>query len=312
MLSFEKLVEGVFLSRENRFLGVAEVDGTKKRIHIHDPGRLGELLTPGAKILLLPKKGPKTDFHLIAVYRQGYGWVFTHSGYHSKIVEKLLEESRLPEFRGLRGYATEVKVGGHRIDFALVYPHSISLLEVKGCTLFMDKIAFFPDAPTERGRKHLEILSQYPNSILMFLVMSNRVRYFTPAVERDRAFSEVFAKAVRKGVHVVPLTFSFDGRELKVHERIPYVYPLTSDTLDLLRKVEKGVEKYNKRFSPESIAIPSGILENIIEVTFYGPFCISCALYDYFYDLANFVKANIKPVGYREFGGAFVVRYFLD
>lgn len=312
MLLFEGLVEGVFLSRRNRFLGIAEVNGAKRRIHIHDPGRLRELLIRGSKILLLPKKGKRTDFHLIAVYREGYGWVFTHSGYHSKIVEKMIENGVLPEFMGLEGYATEVRINGHRIDFVLVYPDIISLLEVKGCTLFMDETALFPDAPTERGRKHLEILSEYPNSILMFLIMTDRVKYFTPYVERDPAFAEAFLGAVRRGVHVITVTFSFNGKELEIRNRIPYIYPDDIERRKIVIELESSIQKYNELFSPESRTILSGVLENNVEIVFYGPFCASCALHDYFYDFAQLTELNLKPLGYRKFGNVFVVRYALE
>jgi len=185
VLSFDSLVRGEFVSRPNRFVAIVRANGQERRVHVHDPGRLTELLRPSAHVLLLPKSGAKTDFHLVAVHRNGYGWVFQHSGYHSLIAQKLIESRALPEFRDAIAYGKEIKIDNHRIDFVLSYNTGDVLMEVKGCTLFQDDLALFPDAPTKRGKEHVDLLAEYGDGILLFLVMSDRVQYFAPNVETD-------------------------------------------------------------------------------------------------------------------------------
>ena len=317
VLSFPYLVLGEFLSRPNRFLAHVRIGGDVRKVHIHDPGRLNELLYPGVSVLLLPKKGAKTDYHLIAVRREHYGWVFVHSGYHSTIVQKLVESSVLPEFKEILAYGTEIQVDSHRIDFLISYPDRDVLAEVKGCTLFRNDFALFPDAPTKRGKAHLDILSKYGDSILVVLVMSDTPRYFAPNAETDPAFHNAFLHALSKGVHVVPLTFSFDGRVLRYTGRIPF----TSDAydrrlLDLGGTAAAAVKEYNGRFGPESTAVFSGVysVDGIpyVRVVFHGVFCRSCGVYDYFEDYALVLEelgVRSAPENVRRFGNAFVVQY---
>lgn len=251
LISFPDLVFGEFVSRPNRFVAIVRVDGEERRAHIHDPGRLTELLHPGARILLLPKEGAKTDFHLIAVHRKDYGWVFTHSGYHSTVVEKLISYEAIPEFKGVSTHKREVKLGSHRIDFSISYPANNALLEVKGCTLFQRDLALFPDAPTKRGKEHVDILADYGYSMLFFLIMSDRPTFFAPNAERDPNFHRSFLNAVCRGVHIIPTIFSFDGESLRFVGRIPFLSAPYDDDLILLAGIaERAINEYNRSFGP--------------------------------------------------------------
>ncbi len=298
------LKEGEWVERENRFAGRARIGGREVRVHVHDPGRLGKLLVPGARVLLLPKRGQRTDYHLIAVYREGYGWVFSHSGYHSSIMEKLIQEGKIAEFRGVREYAKEVGVQNHRIDFLL----GDRLLEVKGCTLFQGEYALFPDAPTKRGREHVDLLRR--GDVLAFLIMSSLPKYLLPFKERDPKFYQSFLRALDRGVHVISLTFSFDGKTLEWRGRIPFLGERGDRRL--AEAVEKGVKEYNARFSPEANVLLSGVWGSRFSLVFHGVFCISCGLFDYFYDFSIILEelgVKSEPVDYTEFWGAYVVRY---
>ncbi|NPA76452.1 MAG: DNA/RNA nuclease SfsA [Candidatus Diapherotrites archaeon] len=260
VLSFGSLIRGEFVCRPNRFVAIVRVNDTERRVHVHDPGRLTELLRPGAPVLLLPKRSAKTDFHLVAVYREGYGWIFQHSGYHSLIAQKLVESRALPEFRDAVAYGKEIPIDNHRIDFVLSYNTGDILMEVKGCTLFRDDIALFPDAPTKRGREHVDLLAEYGDAILLFLVMSGHVRYFAPNVETDPEFQKSLLNALERGVHIVPATFSFDGETLYHVGRIPFISDPHDDELFALADLAaEAVQDYNARFSPEAQAILSGV-----------------------------------------------------
>ena len=311
------LVQGEFLSRPNRFGAVVQVDGKERKVHVHDPGRLRELLRPGAQVLLLPKRGAKTDFHLIAVYREGYGWVFQHSGYHSLIAQKLIESRALPEFRDAIAYGKEISIDNHRIDFVLSYHTGDVLMEVKGCTLFREELALFPDAPTKRGREHVELLTEYGDSILLFLVMNDRVRYFAPNVETDPEFHKSFLHALGRGVHVVPATFSFDGKALRHVGRIPFISDPHDDELFALAELAtEAVQEYNKRFGPEANAVLAGVSRiggaPYVHIVFYGIFCQSCGLYDYFDDYGLILAdqgIRSVPEDVKQFGNTYVVRF---
>ncbi len=212
--------EALFLKRDNRFLVTVISGGEVLKVHLHDPGRLGELLVPGRKVFLKrePSKGRKTEFDLIAV--SAYcSLVFVHSGYHSKIAEAILKNPSISPFGSIRSIKREVKMGSSRIDF-MVQPDEGPpvAVEVKGCTLKRDDSALFPDAPTERGRRHLRELMDFVclggRAAVFFLVFVPRVSFFSPNFERDPEFSKALFEAVRRGVEVFPVSISYDGSYL--------------------------------------------------------------------------------------------------
>ncbi len=301
-------IEGTFLRRLNRFAGEALVKGKRVMIHIHDPGRLKELLLPKARILLIPGHG-KLKYQLLAVWREGYGWVFLHSGYHSLVVEELLHKKWLPEFQVL-GYAREVKVDHHRIDFFLVDSLGVFPLEIKGCTLFEGERALFPDAPTRRGREHVDILSKFERAMLLFLVMNQKPTHIVPNEKTDHKFTQTIVDAVKDHLHVTAINFRFDGKELKPTKRIPFLYKPNI----AMNALEKVVKVFNQRFSPEATAVLTLIVEDVAKVLFYGHICVSCSLHDYFEDLSiigDELGISLQPKSYQRFGDAFVVKYLL-
>ena len=201
VLKLSGLREGIFLERINRFLGLAKYKDQIIRIHIHDSGRI-PLLKSGSKILFEPKATEKTQGKLISFYDQNYGWVFANSGYHSKIMEKLLPIV----FPDLVDYKKEVKIDNHRIDFLVNTKKGSFLLEVKGCTWFRQNVALFPDAPTQRGINHLKILSKYKGSYLVFLVMNDKPKYLEIA---DPNFEKELEKGLKNDLNVVGSKFRF-------------------------------------------------------------------------------------------------------
>ncbi len=315
LLSFSKLEEAFFIDRPNRFTAVVLLDGKEVRVHVRDSGRLGELLVPGARVLVRPKEGGKLPYELVAVQRPPYGWVFTNSGYHSLIVERLIEEGAVPEFRDVVGYGKEVKLGDSRIDFLLVYRDHTRPLEVKGCTLFEGDVGLFPDAPTERGRRHLRDLIGHSPSSLLFLTMNEKVRTVSANAETDPSFAGLLLEALEKNVHVFSLNFSFNGKELSLAGRSVVVSPLTEETLFLRNVLEEAARAYNEAFSPEANATPTALWlhEKLrFNVLFHGYLCVSCGLYDYFDDFSLLLDdfgVPSRPIRYIPFGNSFVVRF---
>ncbi|MFX0030006.1 MAG: DNA/RNA nuclease SfsA, partial [Candidatus Hermodarchaeota archaeon] len=141
------LMKGRFLSRSNRFVGEIEYRGKVETAHIHDPGRLKELLVKDTGVLFTYSNG-KLKYYIKAVLVENE-WVLIDTALHSKIAMKIFEF--LPEFSGVMEIRKEVKIGSSRIDFVLDHVP----LEVKGVSLVRNNIALFPDAPTKRGARHV-------------------------------------------------------------------------------------------------------------------------------------------------------------
>ena len=213
-------VEGVFIKRLNRFLGLAAVGGREVLIHIHDPGRLQELLYPGARIWARTKRGGKTQYYLVAVELDDE-LVLVDSASHNKIAAWLIKNGIL--LRGYKVLKFEPKFGHGRFDLLLGSPGGRkALVEVKGVTLEIGGKALFPDAPTSRGARHMEELvkavAEGFEAHVAFLVLRKKARAFAPNWEMDRRFAEALQRASRHSVliHAVKLeTFKWGLRPVE-------------------------------------------------------------------------------------------------
>lgn len=224
IISLAGEVEGTFLKRINRFLGFVKIENSEVEVHIHDTGRLGELLYSGNNVLLKRVEGEhrKTQWELIAARFNGE-WILTNSSYHSHIFYNTL--LRVSDFKIRESnIEREVKFGPHRLDFLLLQGNKKILIEVKGCTLMRHFVALFPDAPTKRGKGHVLSLIEAKNmgyeAWLVFLVMNSKAKCFSPNKEQDKSFSEVFYKALEQGIKVFPLKYMYDGRIIWFLEKI--------------------------------------------------------------------------------------------
>ena len=227
-----KPVYGTFIKRLNRFVGLAQINNSIVKTHIHDPGRLRELLINGAQIIVREHQHlKKTDYYLLAV-KHGNTWVLIDSALHSKIVEEAIRLGLIEELQGYTIAKAEAKVGRSRIDFLLKADGKPPLLlEVKGCTLVKNGIALFPDAPTERGRRHLlELASSLRHgcyAMVLFLITRGDAKIFRPYAEVDPKFTEALKQAHECGVMLTAYKAPFNplGMEIKVEERVPVVIP---------------------------------------------------------------------------------------
>ncbi|MEX0567710.1 MAG: DNA/RNA nuclease SfsA [Candidatus Njordarchaeota archaeon] len=213
-----RILEGMLRERIGRFLGRAYIGRCEHLIHIHDPGRV-PLLRPNTRILLLESRNAnrKTRFDLIAFWSDGE-WIFSHSGYHSKIFEQTIKKVPL----GFHGQIRkEVKIDKSRIDFMI----GNSLIEIKGCTWIRNDCCSFPDAPTTRGLKHIEHLEQYTkknnkSAYIIFLVFSSRPKQVKIAKEIDIKFYEA-ARHAKNTVRFRALKYVFDNNTIYFVEEIP-------------------------------------------------------------------------------------------
>lgn len=202
-MRYENITRGVFLRRPNRFIAEVEVDGHAETVHVKNTGRCRELLIPGAGVWLTEPGTPgrKTKYDLVAV-RKETGVLFNiDSQAPNKVVREWLDEQSydrvVPEFT----------YGDSRIDFFMERAGDRFLMEVKGCTLEVDGIGYFPDAPTERGVKHLRELAGAVRdgyrAIIAFVIQMDGVSEVRPNIATHPEFGAAFDEAVGAGVEVL-------------------------------------------------------------------------------------------------------------
>ncbi len=213
--------KGFFLERPNRFLARVKLSlGEIAEVHVHDPGRLPQILFPGNEVLLKRAVNPRrrTNWSLLAG-RAGNYWVFTNSGYHRRLAERILKDPLLSPFGPFKALTPEPVINGGRLDFFLETEAGGRIyVEIKGCTLAQGEVALFPDAPTTRGTKHMRELlflrRQGFRAVVWFLIFRPETTSFEPARTIDPQFAKVFEEALEGGVELVTSKFFYDGHTL--------------------------------------------------------------------------------------------------
>ncbi len=217
---------GIFLERPNRFLGRVKLRNNKiVYAHIHDPGRLKELLFPGNKVFVrhATNEERKTKWDLIAASSGGRR-ILVNSSFHRSIAEAIIKNPSISPFRAVDEIRAEVKNGDSRIDFLLVKNGIKIWVEVKGCTLIKGETALFPDAPTLRGRKHLLNLiaskKRGDESAVLFLLFVD-AKQFSPNTETDPLFSDTLIYAHKERVKIYPVVLDYSNHYIRFKNRIP-------------------------------------------------------------------------------------------
>jgi sugar fermentation stimulation protein A len=225
--------KGTFRSRPNRFLGIVDITSPKKnkkkkeKVHVHDPGRLKELLYPGNQVLLRKAYNPnrKTKWDLIAAMYDKQ-WVLVHSGFHREIADWVIGNKKMSPFKNVKKIRPEVKFGKSRLDFLLTRKNGKKIwVEVKGCTLAINGAALFPDAPTLRGTRHvrhlIEAKENCDDAAIIILVFRQDAECFAPHARTDLTFSKTFFSALDAGVTVHPIKFLYEDGIVKYIGKIP-------------------------------------------------------------------------------------------
>lgn len=213
------LVEGTFLSRPNRFAVHCAIEGRETKVFMPNPGRMGELLLPGAELILADhgeQASRKTRYTVMAVRYRGR-IVFLHTHLNNLVARRLTESRAIPALKEYAIAETEVTVDGSRFDFLLKNGEGALYMEVKSCTLSANGIAMFPDAVTERGRRHLESLAEMCSAgergALLFLIHHGNANLFLPDYHTDYAFSLSFRNVEDKlPVYAVSIEWAEDLR----------------------------------------------------------------------------------------------------
>jgi len=206
---YENIVEGIFIKRPNRFIAHVLVNGKEEVVHVKNTGRCKELLIPGVKVILedcLHHKNRKTRYSLIAVWK-GDMLVNMDSQVPNIVVYESLEKGKIEGFEDLLHIKRQVTYGNSRYDIYFETKDEKGFIEVKGVTLEVNGISMFPDAPTERGTKHvLELIKAvkegYKGTVLFLIQMKGPIK-FRPNWEMDSNFSEAIRFAHDNGVNVL-------------------------------------------------------------------------------------------------------------
>ena len=226
-----------YISRPNRF--TIEFKNEKNELeiaHLHDPGRLKELLIPNTDVLVkyvptYKSTGRKTKYDVIAI-KYLEEWVLLNSSYHNKIVSGIIKEKKIKEIKDFHIYKPEYTYGNSRLDFLLKDEMNRELyLEVKGCTLVEDGIAKFPDAPTKRGKKHVDelisIKKKSLDSAIIILILQNTAECFSPNFDTDIAFSNSLIEAYKNNVKIFPIQIITEYKNNSLVLRYNKILPIS-------------------------------------------------------------------------------------
>ena len=215
-MKYQNTCRGLFVERPNRFVAIVEIAGQKETVHVKNTGRCRELLVPGAEVWLSRSDSParKTKYDLIAVRKNGSVLFNIDSQAPNAVVGEWLAvqdfDRIVPEFR----------FGQSRIDFYMVRGGERWLLEVKGCTLERNGIGYFPDAPTERGARHLRELTVAAaagfHAAVAFVMQADGMKTVLPNRDTDPAFAEAMHAAEEAGVQILYLPCHVEPDKLEI------------------------------------------------------------------------------------------------
>lgn len=206
-MQYGKMVPGIFRARPNRFIAHIEIDGKEEVCHVKNTGRCRELLPPGARVWCLDAASParKTRYDLIAV-QKGHRLINMDSQAPNIAAREWLESGGLGPVEALK---PESRHGDSRYDFSFTKDGKLCFLEVKGVTLETDDICAFPDAPTQRGVKHLRGLTQLAReefgAYVLFVIQMADVDYLHPNDATDPAFGAALREAASAGVQILAM-----------------------------------------------------------------------------------------------------------
>lgn len=221
-MKYQNIVKGKFHSRPNRFVAQVWIGQKLETVHVKNTGRCKELLLPDAEVILEYSDNPdrKTKYDLIGVYKQGLGIVNIDSQAPNKVVKEWLQTQDYTFIR------PEYTYGSSRIDFYMERGDKRYLMEVKGCTLEIGGIGYFPDAPTERGVKHLRELTaairEGYHCILAFVIQMEGITEVRANVSTHQEFGMALEEAKEAGVEILFLPCSVSEDTLRIKEKLEY------------------------------------------------------------------------------------------
>lgn len=217
LLSKDTIIRAHFVRRPNRFVVICELEGREFEAYMPNPGRLWELLFPGAMLLLAPSRGGKMS-HTVMAIESPDGPILLHTHLNNNVARWLMEKRLVPGLSEASVVRAEYPFGNSRFDFLLRRGDRKILVEVKSCTLFRGTMAMFPDAVSERATRHLKELARAAEdgweTAVLILAHSGVVTCFLPEYHTDLNFARALLE-IRDRVRVIPLGLSW-GQDLEL------------------------------------------------------------------------------------------------
>lgn len=222
-MKYNKIKKASFISRPNRFVAYVDIDGEEIACHVKNTGRCRELLTEGAEVYLEESDNPdrKYKYSLVTV-KKGDKLVNMDSQAPNKVVGEWLRSSEF--FSNITLLKAESTYKKSRFDFYCEYANKKAFIEVKGVTLENEGVVSFPDAPTERGTKHLNELVECMNdgyeAYVVFVIQMKDVLYFTPNQGHDPKFAEALRRAAKSGVNIIALDCAVTEDSVDIRDKV--------------------------------------------------------------------------------------------
>lgn len=222
-MKYPNMVPGIFLSRPNRFIAHVEIDGQEEIVHVKNTGRCRELLSPGAEVWCQKSDNParKTKYDLITV-RKGSRLINMDSQAPNIAAKEWLLSGGLGPVEDLRPESTH---GDSRFDFSFTLEGRKCFLEVKGVTLEMEGVCAFPDAPTQRGTKHLRGLTQAAKegfgAYVLFVIQMSDVSYLHPNDATDPGFAASLREDAANGVQILAMDCRVTIDQMHIQNPVP-------------------------------------------------------------------------------------------
>lgn len=225
-MKYKNITIGEFIERPNRFIAKVHIDGVVHTVHVKNTGRCKEILVPGATVYLEKSDNPdrKTVYDLVSA-KKGERIINMDSQLPNYLVEEWLKKQNV--IKDISFIKREKTYGKSRFDFYIEAGDRKIFMEVKGVTLENDNIVSFPDAPTERGVKHINELIEAQNegyeAYIFFVVQMKDVDYFTPASDKHKEFADALKHAFDKGVNIIAYDCQVNEDEVCICDEVKVV-----------------------------------------------------------------------------------------
>ena len=222
-MTYTNMTRGTFLARPNRFIAHVDIGGETQVVHVKNTGRCRELLRPGVTVWCQESPNPnrKTRFDLIAV-QKGHRLINMDSQAPNAAAKEWLASGGLGKIENLKAEASH---GDSRFDFSFTRDGIPCFLEVKGVTLENGGVCAFPDAPTQRGAKHLKGLTQLARegfgAYVLFVIQMADVKYLHPNDDTDPHFAAALREAAESGVQIIAMDCRVAEDTMVIRQPVP-------------------------------------------------------------------------------------------
>ncbi|AWK50746.1 DNA/RNA nuclease SfsA [Clostridium beijerinckii] len=225
-MKYDNIKKGKFILRPNRFIAHIEIDGKVEICHVKNTGRCKELLIPNTRVFVQENNNPKrkTKFSLISVIKQEK-LINIDSQVPNKIVHEWISDGNL--IKDITLIKPESKYKSSRFDFYIETEKRKAFIEVKGVTLENQGVVKFPDAPTERGVKHVkelcECVKEGYDAYIIFVVQMKNVLHFEPNVETHKEFADALKEAKKQGVNILAVDCEVKEDSIKIMDYVEVI-----------------------------------------------------------------------------------------